>query len=127
MIRGSMGQPEGLGTQAGDTLTVQGGFWSRQFTGACCTIDDCASETIEQDCNSIGGIWYADTSCEEIDCDLFDCPDVNSDGIIDPNDIMAIIWAWGTCNGCSEDLNDDGVVGLTDLMIVIDSWDMECE
>ena len=37
-----------------------------------------------------------------------------------------IIWAWGTCNGCSEDLNDDGVVGLTDLMIVIDSWDMEC-
>jgi hypothetical protein len=54
------------------------------------------------------------------------CPDVNSDGIIDPNDILAIIWAWGTCNGCSEDLNEDGIVGLTDLMIVIDSWDMEC-
>jgi predicted outer membrane repeat protein len=55
-----------------------------------------------------------------------DCPDINGDGIIDPNDIMAIIWAWGTCNGCSEDLNDDGVVNLNDLMIVIDSWGMEC-
>jgi hypothetical protein len=54
------------------------------------------------------------------------CPDVNSDGIIDPNDIVAIIWAWGTCDTCSEDLNEDGIVGLTDLMIVIDSWDMEC-
>jgi ribosomal protein L24E len=54
------------------------------------------------------------------------CPDVNSDGIIDPNDIMAIIWAWGTCDTCSEDLNDDGMVNLNDLMIVIDSWGMEC-
>ena len=121
MIRGSMGQPEGLGTQAGNTLTLQGGFWSRQFTGVCCTIDGCDSETIEQDCDSINGTWYADTSCEEIDCDLFDCPDINGDGTVNVSDLLIVIAYWGS-PGSPADVNEDGIVDVSDLLMVVGNW-----
>ena len=48
--------------------------------------------------------------------------DVDGDGVVGVNDLLALIAEWGTCQGCSEDLNGDGVVNVTDLLEVIANW-----
>ena len=48
--------------------------------------------------------------------------DVNGDGVVGVNDILAVISAWGECDGCSEDLNNDGYVNVNDLLEVIGHW-----
>jgi len=37
-------------------------------------------------------------------------------------DLLAVIDAWGTCQGCAADINDDGLVGIVDLLLVIEFW-----
>lgn len=48
--------------------------------------------------------------------------DVNGDGVVDTNDILAILSAWGQCKACPEDLNGDGMVGVDDILLVIAHW-----
>ena len=48
--------------------------------------------------------------------------DVNGDGMVNVTDLLAIMDAWGSCDGCPADLNDDGLVNVTDLLIVIGNW-----
>ena len=48
--------------------------------------------------------------------------DVDGDGVVGVNDILAVISAWGECDGCSEDLNNDGYVNVNDLLEVIAHW-----
>jgi len=48
--------------------------------------------------------------------------DVDGDGVVDVADLLAIIAAWGPCDGCAEDLNNDGQVNVNDLLEVIASW-----
>ena len=49
--------------------------------------------------------------------------DVNGDGLVDVADLLAVVDAWGVCNGnCPADLNNDGWVNVVDLLIVIESW-----
>jgi spore coat protein CotH len=48
--------------------------------------------------------------------------DVNGDGVIDVSDLLAVVGAWGACDGCPEDINGDGVVDVTDLLAVIAVW-----
>ncbi|MAI67507.1 MAG: hypothetical protein CMJ26_06495 [Phycisphaerae bacterium] len=48
--------------------------------------------------------------------------DVNGDGVIDVNDILALIVAWGPCNGCPEDLDGSGSVNVSDLIQLISYW-----
>ena len=47
--------------------------------------------------------------------------DVNADGEVGVNDILAIVAAWGGCV-CVEDINGDSVVNVDDLLLVIESW-----
>lgn len=47
--------------------------------------------------------------------------DVNADGQVGVNDILAIVAAWGGCV-CVEDINGDSVVNVDDLLLVIESW-----
>jgi hypothetical protein len=50
--------------------------------------------------------------------------DVTGDGIVDVNDLLAVIGAWGPCPvPCPADLNGDGVVDVNDLLMVIGNWD----
>ena len=72
-----------------------------------------------------GNIWgsYDDLGGNE---EIEQCPDcqgdVNGSGIVDVNDIIAIISAWG-CTTCSaEDVNGDGIVEVNDIVITISSW-----
>jgi hypothetical protein len=48
--------------------------------------------------------------------------DVNGDGVVNVNDILMLIVAWGPCDGCIEDLNGDGTVNVTDLVLLISYW-----
>ncbi len=48
--------------------------------------------------------------------------DVNGDGVVNTNDLLAVLAAWGPCQECSEDLNQDGFVGVDDLLMLIAAW-----
>jgi hypothetical protein len=51
------------------------------------------------------------------------CPaDVNGDDLVNANDLLAVIGAWGACAGCPADVNNDGSVNVTDLLTVIGAW-----
>ena len=54
--------------------------------------------------------------------DECECPDINGDGAVNVTDLLAIITAWGPCDGCPEDINLDGSVGVIDLLEVIGAW-----
>ncbi|UCD76841.1 MAG: VCBS repeat-containing protein [Phycisphaerales bacterium] len=51
--------------------------------------------------------------------------DVNDDGVVDIDDIFAILAAWGPCDDpedCPEDINGDGMVDIDDLFEVLANW-----
>jgi hypothetical protein len=48
--------------------------------------------------------------------------DINGDNLINVSDLLAIISAWGTCQGCLEDVNLDSSVNVSDLLMVIENW-----
>ncbi|UCD74201.1 MAG: hypothetical protein JSV91_10470, partial [Phycisphaerales bacterium] len=48
--------------------------------------------------------------------------DVNGDGVVDIDDVFAVLAAWGSCDDCPEDLNGDGVVDIDDLFEVLANW-----
>jgi len=48
--------------------------------------------------------------------------DVDLDGVVDVNDLVAVLAAWGPCPGCPADLNDDGVVDVQDQLFVLAGW-----
>jgi hypothetical protein len=47
--------------------------------------------------------------------------DVNGDGVVDIDDLLAVISAWGQANSPA-DLNHDGIVDVDDLLLVIGNW-----
>ena len=53
--------------------------------------------------------------------------DVNLDGVVDVNDLLAVITQWGPCppqpSGCIADLDDNSTVDVNDLLEVIVNWD----
>ena len=49
--------------------------------------------------------------------------DINGDNLINVSDLLAIVSAWGTCEGCLEDVNLDSSVNVSDLLMVIENWD----
>jgi hypothetical protein len=49
--------------------------------------------------------------------------DINGDGLVDVQDLVAVILAWGPCPPtCPEDVDGDGFVAVTDLVEVILNW-----
>ena len=50
--------------------------------------------------------------------------DVNLDGIVDVNDLLMVIGAFGPCDGCPEDIDGDGMTGATDILIILANWGM---
>ena len=51
--------------------------------------------------------------------------DVDGNGIVDVNDLLAVISAWGPCpipSNCPADLNHNGMVEVNDLLQVITNW-----
>jgi len=63
----------------------------------------------------------------------FNCPslagDINGDGVVDVNDLLAVISAWGPCPtppiACPADIapaGGNGVIDVNDLLVVISNW-----
>jgi hypothetical protein len=48
--------------------------------------------------------------------------DVVADGVVDVLDFLAVIGAWGACQGCAADINGDGVVNVLDMLAVLAAW-----
>jgi T5SS/PEP-CTERM-associated repeat protein len=49
--------------------------------------------------------------------------DINGDGVVDVDDLTAVILAWGVCPApCAADIDGNGVVDVDDLTQVILSW-----
>ena len=52
-----------------------------------------------------------------------DCPaDISGDGWVNVTDLLAVISAWGPCEGCEEDINGSGIVDIADLLTIIGNW-----
>jgi hypothetical protein len=49
-------------------------------------------------------------------------PDINDDGVVDTEDLLAILTAWGPCEGCPEDIDESGTVDTADLLAVLAGW-----
>jgi formylglycine-generating enzyme required for sulfatase activity len=51
--------------------------------------------------------------------------DITVDGVVDGEDLAALLGSWGVCQGpgvCIADLNSDGVVDGADLTALLDGW-----
>ena len=51
--------------------------------------------------------------------------DITGDGIVNVDDLLAVINSWGRCAGCPADIapaGGDGVVNVDDLLAVINNW-----
>jgi hypothetical protein len=55
-----------------------------------------------------------------VDCSKQPCPgDLDGDGQVGTNEILAVLDAWGDCQGCPADMTDDGVVNVNDLLFIV--------
>ena len=57
-----------------------------------------------------------------IDCDGENPADINGDGVVNTEDLLMLLGAWGPCPGCPEDINDDDVVDTADLLLLLGNW-----
>ena len=49
-----------------------------------------------------------------------ECPaDLGGDGVVDVDDVLAVVGAFGSCGGCSAGIHGDGAVGVDELLAVI--------
>ena len=56
-----------------------------------------------------------------IDALVYDPADVNEDGVVGVDDLLAVIGQWGSSGGPA-DVNGDGIVGVDDLLLVVSAW-----
>ena len=56
-------------------------------------------------------------------CDgLAGCPgDIDGDGVVDTEDLLALLAAWGEAGGPA-DINKDGIVNTADLLLLLAAW-----
>jgi len=58
-----------------------------------------------------------------VDCSEQPCfGDLDGDGQVGTNEILAVLDAWGECAGCPADLTGDGVVNVDDLLLVVSNF-----
>jgi hypothetical protein len=51
------------------------------------------------------------------------CPaDATGNGVVDTDDILAVLSVWGPCEGCPADIDGDGIAGVNDILAVISGW-----
>jgi len=77
------------------------------------TVCDNSPLNIEGPFADLGG----NTICSDATCDS----DFNGDQVVDVNDLLQLIAAWGNPGGV-EDLDQDGDVGVNDLLVLIEAW-----
>jgi len=110
------------GTYEGDGTTC-GSSNCPQPSGACCMSNGTCSDMTFAACSSAGGTFEGvGTVCASFQCPQPCSGDINGTGMVDVDDLLAVINAWGPCAGCPADTNGDGVVNVDDLLAVINHW-----
>ena len=51
-----------------------------------------------------------------------DISPAGGDLVVNIDDLLAVISAWGPCASCVADINGDGQVNLDDLLAIINAW-----
>jgi len=58
-----------------------------------------------------------------IDCDTPPCPgDLDDDGHVGTNEILAVLDAWGACQDCPADVTGDGMVNVDDILFLVSAF-----
>jgi hypothetical protein len=103
-----------------DVASYDGAQWSATAP----PVSDASISTMSRDPD--GAAWMLGTT-EDGDalalmrhCD--GVADLNGDGVVDIDDLFAVLAAWGPCDGCPEDINNDGVVNIDDVFEVLTNW-----
>lgn len=65
--------------------------------------------------------FYADGELRITPVGSFCTADLNSDGVVGTDDLLAVIAAWGDIDS-PLDINADGIVGSSDLLIILADW-----
>jgi hypothetical protein len=68
-----------------------------------------------------GGSWVFQSIIEHLEPTTSCAADCTGDGVVNVDDLLAVIVAWGAV-GAAEDISGDGVVGVDDLTMVILAW-----
>ncbi|MCH2133518.1 MAG: hypothetical protein MK116_07195 [Phycisphaerales bacterium] len=91
--------------------------------GACCFDGGCLFGP-EANCDSIGGTFLgAGEVCMEDTCSLPCPPDIDGDGTVGVDDLLAAIGGFGLpCDDCPEDVDGSGAVDTDDLLAIIARW-----
>jgi hypothetical protein len=85
------GQWQGLGSLCSDPNIT-----CCRIFGSCCVGNTCVW-TIEDACEASNGVWSATVMCADAGCPSY-CPeDVTQDGVIDIDDLLALLGKWGPC------------------------------
>ena len=71
-------------------------------------------------------LGLADAARLEMTVQLNDPPlpvgDIDGDGHVNVDDLLAVINSWGRCACCAADLDESGAVDVDDLLAVINTW-----
>jgi hypothetical protein len=91
-------------------------------SGACCFGGGCLVGP-ESTCDNVGGTFLgAGTGCGDDACAEACDSDIDGNGAVEANDLLALIAAWG-CTTCdAEDVDGDGLVGTNDILTLIAAW-----
>ena len=97
--------------------------------GSCCMeMGDGSIECldiVQEDCMASGGKWTGWMHCDEVSCET--CPaDVNGDGTVSVDDLLAVISAYNSTCSCPEDVTGDGLVNIGDLLAVLAAYGENC-
>jgi hypothetical protein len=82
--------------------------------------EDCDGDGIGDVCAILQGL-SPDVNGNGIPDECECLSDINGDGTVNVNDLLAVLAAWGAPGGV-EDVNFDGVVDVLDLLIVLGAW-----
>jgi hypothetical protein len=135
---------EGLEMPAGSSLGViglmsnQSAQNTRHYESPWVTVSDGGAASVllpfeafdldeEIDLADVGGVmitmWVSGVTAFTIDRIVVVTPgDADGNGLVDVNDLAAVIDDWGTCEHCGADLDANGQVGVDDLLAVILNW-----
>ncbi|MHC5003556.1 MAG: trypsin-like serine protease [Planctomycetota bacterium] len=82
--------------------------------------DPATGELIEVVVDGLDGMW----SLAFVPDQLPEPADVDGDGAVDIDDLIAVLMAWGPCGAgpCPADTNGDGFVDIDDLVAVLLAW-----
>jgi hypothetical protein len=80
--------------------------------------------------SDLGAGSYVEAGVDDVRLVVYECaepggsPDINQDGVVDVQDLVLLVTAWGPCapGPCAADVDGDGSVGVTDLVLIITNW-----